>query len=83
MCTAITYRTKDHYFGRNLDLECAFREAVTVTPRHFPFHFQKEDPLTAHFAIIGIRKYMQKKKAQNAVAAEQTEETAEIQTDNE
>ncbi len=54
MCTAITYRTKDHYFGRNLDLECAFREAVTVTPRHFPFHFQKEDPLTAHFAIIGM-----------------------------
>lgn len=24
MCTALSYRTRDHYFGRNLDL-CKFR----------------------------------------------------------
>ncbi len=54
MCTAITYKTKDHYFGRNLDLEHAFREAVTVTPRHFPFPFRKMGLMDDHFAIIGV-----------------------------
>lgn len=54
MCTAITYSTKDHYFGRNLDLEHAFLEAVTITPRAFPFFFRKEKTLPTHYAIIGI-----------------------------
>ena len=54
MCTAITYQTKDHYFGRNLDLEHAFREAVTVTPRHFPFPFRKTRTMNTHFAMIGM-----------------------------
>ena len=31
MCTAITYQTSDHYFGRNLDLEYSYNETVTVT----------------------------------------------------
>ena len=30
MCTAITYKTKDHYFGRTLDLEYTYEEQVTV-----------------------------------------------------
>ena len=54
MCTAITYQTKDHYFGRNLDLEHSFREAVTVTPRHFPFPFRKMGTVNTHFAMIGM-----------------------------
>ena len=54
MCTAVTYKTKDHYFGRNLDLEYAYREAVTVTPRSFPFPFRKTKALTQHYAIIGM-----------------------------
>ena len=29
MCTAVTYRTRDHYFGRNLDLEYSYQETVT------------------------------------------------------
>ena len=41
MCTAVTYKTKDHYFGRNLDLEGSFGEMVTVTPRNFPLPFRK------------------------------------------
>ena len=31
MCTAITYKTKDHYFGRNLDYEFSYQQTVTVT----------------------------------------------------
>ena len=41
MCTAITYKTKDHYFGRNLDLEYSYNEAVTITPRNYIFEFRK------------------------------------------
>ena len=54
MCTAITYKTIDHYFGRNLDLECSYGESVTITPRNYPFHFRKQDTMTNHFAIIGM-----------------------------
>lgn len=54
MCTAVTYKTKDHYFGRNLDLEGSFQEAVTVTPRNYPFHFRKTGKLERHFAMIGM-----------------------------
>ena len=32
MCTAITYYTKDHYFGRNLDLEFSYHEEIVVAP---------------------------------------------------
>ena len=54
MCTAITYQTKDHYFGRNLDLEYSYRETVTVTPRKFPFAFRKMGKLENHYALIGM-----------------------------
>lgn len=54
MCTAITYKTKDHYFGRNLDLDYSYEETVTVTPRHYPFAFRRMGTLTSHYAIIGM-----------------------------
>lgn len=54
MCTAVTYKTKDHYFGRNLDLEYSYRETVTITPRNYPFHFRKVPPLSSHYALIGM-----------------------------
>ena len=54
MCTAITYQTKDSYFGRNLDIEYSYNEAVTVTPRNFPFHFRNGSSLDSHYAIIGM-----------------------------
>ncbi len=54
MCTAITLHTKDHYFGRNLDLEYSYRETVTITPRNFPFSFRKVPTLPAHYALIGM-----------------------------
>ncbi len=54
MCTGANYTTKDHYFGRNLDLEFSYNETVTVTPRNFAFEFRKEETLTTHHAIIGM-----------------------------
>ncbi len=54
MCTAITYRTRDHYFGRNLDLEYSYQESVTVTPRNYPFRFRKVGDLEHHYAMIGM-----------------------------
>lgn len=54
MCTAITYKTKDHYFGRNLDLEFSYDERVTITPRNYPFHFRKSKDLESHYAMIGM-----------------------------
>ncbi len=54
MCTAVTYKTKDHYFGRTLDLEYSYQEAVTVTPRNFPFRFRNGWIMKNHGAIIGM-----------------------------
>lgn len=54
MCTAATYVTKDHYFGRNLDLEFQFNTTITVTPRNFVFNFRKANAIKNHYAIIGM-----------------------------
>lgn len=54
MCTAISFKTKDHYFGRTLDLEYDYNESVTVTPRNFPFKFTNRKENKNHYAIIGI-----------------------------
>lgn len=54
MCTAITYKTCDHYFGRNLDLEFSYNETVTITPRNYEFFFRMVPPLSTHYAMIGM-----------------------------
>ncbi len=54
MCTAVTYKTKDHYFGRNLDLEYSYNETVTITPRNYVFEFRKMGKMKSHFAMIGM-----------------------------
>jgi choloylglycine hydrolase len=54
MCTAVTYRQRDHYFGRNLDLWFSYQEAVTITPRNYPFHFRCVASLNSHYAMIGM-----------------------------
>ncbi|MDO4739152.1 MAG: choloylglycine hydrolase [Eubacteriales bacterium] len=54
MCTAATYQTKDHYFGRNLDLEYSYHEEVTVTPRNYPFRFRCMGDMPSHYAMIGM-----------------------------
>ena len=54
MCTAVTYKTKDFYFGRTLDYEHSYSEEVTITPRNFPLNFRSAGTLSSHFAIIGM-----------------------------
>ena len=54
MCTAISYKTNDHYFGRNLDLEYNYKETVTITPQMYPFNFRKTAALGCHYAMIGM-----------------------------
>lgn len=54
MCTAISFKTESHYFGRNLDLEYSYEERVTVTPRNYPFKFRRIRVMESHFAIIGM-----------------------------
>lgn len=54
MCTAITFHTRDHYFGRNLDLEYSNSEILAITPRSFPLSFRHKPTLSTHYAMIGI-----------------------------
>lgn len=54
MCTAVTYKTKDFYFGRTLDYDASYGEEVTVTPRNFPLTFRDMGTLDRHYAIIGM-----------------------------
>ena len=54
MCTAINMTTKEHYFGRNLDLEYSYQETVTITPRNYPFIFRKMGKKDRHYSIIGM-----------------------------
>lgn len=54
MCTAVSYHTKDHYFGRNLDFECSYGESVTITPRRFLFCLPEGAEFRTKYAMIGM-----------------------------
>ena len=54
MCTAVTYRRKDFYFGRTLDYEHSWGEEVVVTPRNYPLVFRHGTALEKHYAILGM-----------------------------
>ena len=54
MCTCIKLKTKDNYFGRNLDLEYHFNERVVITPRKYQFTLKNKEVLTTKYAIIGM-----------------------------
>ena len=54
MCTAITFHAKDHYFGRNLDFEFGYQEAVTITPRNYHLVFRNLPTSSNHYALIGM-----------------------------
>lgn len=54
MCTSVSFLTKDHYFGRTLDLECSYNEKVVITPRNYPFNFRLAENLNSHYAVIGM-----------------------------
>lgn len=54
MCTAISFRSYDHYFGRNLDLHHHYNEAVIITPGSFKFRFVDGESVAAQYPMIGI-----------------------------
>lgn len=54
MCTALTYKTDDFYFGRTLDNAISYGEEVTITPRSYPFRFLNMRTVNKHYAIIGM-----------------------------
>lgn len=60
MCTAVTYKTKDFYFGRTLDYEFSYGEEITVTPRNYIFDFrhtgQLKKPLCNNWYGICVRR---------------------------
>lgn len=54
MCTCIDFKTKDHYFGRNLDLEYRFDEKVIITPRNYRFGLKNGSAIATKYAMIGM-----------------------------
>ena len=54
MCTAISLKQDDLYFGRTLDNEFSYLEEVTVIPRNYNFNFRNGEVLKNHYAIIGM-----------------------------
>lgn len=53
MCTCMTFKTKDQYFGRNLDLEYRFNEKVVITPRNYSFSLKSGKEFRTKYAFIG------------------------------
>ena len=54
MCTAVTYKTKDFYFGRTLDYDFSYGDEITVTPRNYRFAFRHMGVVENHYAMIGM-----------------------------
>ncbi len=54
MCTAISEVGKHHLFGRTLDLERSYGEAVVITPRGFEITSKYQTHITSSCAIIGM-----------------------------
>ncbi len=54
MCTSVSFLTKEHYFGRTLDMEISYNEKVIITPRNFNLKFRLSNDLNNHYAIIGM-----------------------------
>lgn len=54
MCTCINLKSKDNYFGRNLDLEYRFNESVVITPKNYSFKLKNGQEIKTKNAIIGM-----------------------------
>ena len=54
MCTAISFKTDNLYFGRTLDYDFSYCEEVCITPRNYRFLFKHVQPISTHYAIIGM-----------------------------
>ena len=54
MCTALTYKTRNCYFGRTLDYDRSFDEEIIITPRNFPLAFRHIKTPSRSYAILGM-----------------------------
>ena len=54
MCTAVTYQNGHFYFGRTLDYDVHYGEAVTFCPRNFPLPYRHLSENKSHYAILGM-----------------------------
>ena len=54
MCTAVSFVSSSHYFGRNLDLDCSYHEQVVICPRSYKFLMRHVTDLESHYALIGM-----------------------------
>lgn len=54
MCTSLTFKTNDFYFGRNMDLDYHFGEKIIITPRNYSLNFKHEKTVEKHYAMLGM-----------------------------
>lgn len=54
MCTSISYRPKELYFGRTLDVDFSYGEQVVITPRRYHFPLRNGTSFHNQYALIGI-----------------------------
>lgn len=54
MCTCISFKTADRYFGRNMDLHYRFGERIVVMPRGYALPLKNADPLRTKYAVLGM-----------------------------
>lgn len=54
MCTAVSFKNKYTYFGRNLDLERGYNEKVVITPRNYEIKMRCVKSVKQHYAMIGM-----------------------------
>lgn len=54
MCTGVHYRTKNSYFGRNLDYDVSYNETIVITPRQYDISLRHHETVKNHYAMIGM-----------------------------
>lgn len=54
MCTCLSLKNNDFYFGRNLDLDYSFNEQVAITPRRYEFKLKNGNTFYNNYALIGM-----------------------------
>ena len=54
MCTAISMKSADHYFGRNLDFTTPFETSVTIMPRSYKLYLRNGDTFNNPYGMIGM-----------------------------
>ncbi len=54
MCTAVTFKAANYYFGRNMDIDDEYTEQVIVTPRKYPLVYSQGAANRKHYAMIGM-----------------------------